>query len=61
MVEYRSWEEILFISGKPKLRMFETVKQNKRTTAFMDYKCNAVFILELLFSMNFSIIFTINS
>lgn len=43
MVEYRGWEEVLFISGKPKLWVFEqqNLKHRRMTTVFLDrkYKC----------------------
>ena len=41
MVEYRGWEEVLFISGKPKLWVFEqqNLKHRRMTTIFLDRKC----------------------
>lgn len=41
MGEYRSWEEVLFISGKPKLWVLEhqNLKHRRMTTAFLDCKC----------------------
>lgn len=57
---YRNWEEVLFISGKPKLWVINTMAQPGRPQCLWAISTNAVVILKSLFFIHQLTIITIN-